>query len=108
VRLSAFLVEQQAKRGKGEFITFLMGAASAYRWDGSGVCPPPRATLEGRTYAQIALEEYKRDTREYASLKEYPLDVLALALQRGLRARYPCTDRTAGAEPAMDESRRAE
>lgn len=105
---AARILEQQAKRGRGEFITFLMGAASAYRWDGTGVCPPPRATLEGRTYAQIALEEYRRDKSEYASLKEYPLDVLALALQRGLRARYPCADRTAGAQPAMDAAPAAE
>ena len=27
---------------------------------------------------------------EYAALTEYPLDVLSLALQRGLRTRYPC------------------
>ncbi len=114
---AARILEQQAKRGKGEFVTFLMGAASAYRWDSASsdgadlarhFCPPPRDSLEGKTYARIALEEYRRDTREYSGLKEYPLDVLALALQRGLRARYPCADRTVRAEPAIDEAPRAE
>jgi len=27
------ILEQQARAGRGEFVTFLMGAASAYRWD---------------------------------------------------------------------------
>ena len=114
---AARILEQQVKRGKGEFVTFLMGAASAYRWDSAVsesadparyFCPPPRDALEGKTYARIALEEYRRDTREYAAFKEYPLDVLALALQRGLRARYPCVDRTVRAEPAIDDAPRAE
>jgi hypothetical protein len=100
---AAQLLEQQARAGRGEFITFLLGAASAYRWD-SGLteavdverlfCPPPRHSIDARSYARIALEEYRRAKGEYAALTEYPLDVLALALQRGLRARYPCTDRT--------------
>ena len=93
------LLEQQARAGKGEFVTFLMGAASAYRWDSSaseapGVerlfCPPPWHSVDGKSYAKIALEEYRRSKREYAALTEYPLDVLSLALQRGLRERYPC------------------
>ena len=108
---AARILEQQAKRGKGEFVTFLMGAASAYRWDSGlteDVCLPPRHTLEGRTYALIALEEYRRDVRAYGGLKEYPLDVLALALQRGLRARYPCSDQTVRAEPAIDVAPSAE
>ena len=93
------ILEQQARAGRGEFVTFLMGAASAYRWDstapeGPGAerlfCPPPWHTVDGKSYAKIALEEYKRSKSEYAGLTEYPLDVLSLALQRGLRARYPC------------------
>ena len=98
------LLEQQARAGRGEFVTFLMGAASAYRWDstapeGAGAerlfCPPPWHSVDGKTYAKIALEEYRRSKSEYAGLTEYPLDVLSLALQRGLRAQYPCD---AGAE----------
>ena len=93
------ILEQQARAGRGEFVTFLMGAASAYRWDstapeGPGAerlfCPPPWHTVDGKSYAKIALEEYRRSKSEYAGLTEYPLDVLSLALQRGLRARYPC------------------
>jgi hypothetical protein len=93
------ILEQQARAGRGEFVTFLMGAASAYRWDsaapeGPGAerlfCPPPWHSVDGKSYAKIALEEYKRSKSEYAGLTEYPLDVLSLALQRGLRARYPC------------------
>ena len=93
------ILEQQARAGRGEFVTFLMGAASAYRWDstapeGPGAerlfCPPPWHTVDGKSYAKIALEEYKRSKSEYAGLTEYPLDVLSLALQRGLRSRYPC------------------
>jgi len=93
------ILEQQARAGRGEFVTFLMGAASAYLWDstapeGPGAerlfCPPPWHTVDGKSYAKIALEEYRRSKSEYAGLTEYPLDVLSLALQRGLRARYPC------------------
>jgi hypothetical protein len=93
------ILEQQARAGRGEFVTFLMGAASAYRWDSAApegpgaerlVCPPPWHSVDGKSYAKIALEEYKRSKSEYAGLSEYPLDVLSLALQRGLRARYPC------------------
>ena len=93
------ILEQQARAGRGEFVTFLMGAASAYRWDstapeGPGAerlfCPPPWHSVDGKSYAKIALEEYRRSKSEYAGLTEYPLDVLSLALQRGLRARYPC------------------
>jgi hypothetical protein len=93
------ILEQQARSGRGEFVTFLMGAASAYRWDsaapeGPGAerlfCPPPWHSVDGKSYAKIALEEYRRSKSEYAGLTEYPLDVLSLALQRGLRARYPC------------------
>jgi hypothetical protein len=105
---AAQMLEQQARGGRGEFVTFLMGAASAYRWDSSAAqvagaerlyCPPPWHTLDGKSYAKIALEEYRRAKGEYAALGEYPLDVLSLALQRGLRSRYPCTETTTQAEP---------
>lgn len=103
---AAHLLEQQARTGKGEFVSFLMGAASAYRWESAegkdargerGFCPPPRHALDAKTYARIALDEYRRDKSQYAMLSEYPLDVLALALHRGLRARFPCADPTARA-----------
>jgi len=93
------ILEQQARAGRGEFVTFLMGAASAYRWDsaapeGPGAerlfCPPPWHSVDGKSYAKIALEEIRRSKSDYAALTEYPLDVMSLALQRGLRARYPC------------------
>jgi len=105
---AAQLLEQQARAGKGEFVTFLMGAASAYRWNSSAAqdagldrpfCPPPWHSIDGKSYAKIALEEYRRAKSEYAALAEYPLDVLALALQRGLRSRYPCSETTTRAEP---------
>jgi hypothetical protein len=102
------ILEQQARTGRGEFVTFLMGAASAYRWDSAApegpsaerqFCPPPWHSVDGKSYAKIALEEYRRSRSEYAALTEYPLDVLSLALQRGLRARYPC-DAGGEASPA--------
>jgi hypothetical protein len=110
---AAQMLEQQARAGRGEFVTFLMGAASAYRWDSSApqvaaaeraFCPPPWHTLDGKSYARIALEEYRRAKREYAALGEYPLDVLSLALQRGLRSRYPCTETTTQAEPQTTQA----
>ena len=105
---AAQMLEQQARAGRGEFVTFLMGAASAYRWDssvppGAGAerlfCPPAWHSMDGKSYAKIALEEYRRAKSEYAALGEYPLDVLALALQRGLRSRYPCSETTTRVEP---------
>jgi hypothetical protein len=93
------IVEQQARTGRGEFITYLNGAAAAYRWvnttdrtDGqrSMYCPPADVVLEPRSYARIALEEYQRGKSEYTKLPQYPLDVLSLALLRGLGQRFPC------------------
>lgn len=86
---AANLLDQQSRRGKGEFITYLTGAAAAYRWAES-YCPAPDAMLDGRSYGRIALEEYRRAKPEYAKLTQYPLDVLSLALLRGLETRYPC------------------
>jgi hypothetical protein len=93
------ILEQQSRTGKGEFINFLTGAASAYRWVGTNLdvagaertfCPAPGLELDGRSYAKIALEEYKRAKSEYGKLPEYPLNVLTLALLRGLRGKFPC------------------
>jgi hypothetical protein len=93
------LLQQQSRTGKGEFINFLTGAASAYRWVSTNAesngppqtyCPPLDLMLDGRTYAKIALEEYKRGENEYARLRAYPVDVLTLALWRGLRDKFPC------------------
>jgi hypothetical protein len=96
---AAQMLDQQSRSGKGEFVTYLAGAAAAYRWasvngdvggPGSIYCPPPDAKLDGRGYAKIALEEYQRRKGEYAGLKDFPLNVLALALLRGLQERFPC------------------
>jgi hypothetical protein len=93
------LLEQQSRTGKGEFVTYLTGAAAAYRWanttssvDGRRriYCPPPDLALDGRSYGRIAIDEYKRAKSEYAKLPQYPLDVLSLALLRGLGQRFPC------------------
>jgi hypothetical protein len=91
------VLEQQSRSGRGEFINFLIGAASAYRWAETGgagatYCPPPEMKLDGRVYAKMTLEEYKRGKGEYAKIGGYPLDVLTLALLRSLRARFPCAD----------------
>jgi hypothetical protein len=100
---AAILLEQQSRTGKGEFINFLTGAATAYRWIGTNLdlggaeptyCPAPNVALDGRSYARIALEEYRRAKSEYSSLPEYPLSVLTLALMRGLRGKYPCNSAT--------------
>lgn len=102
------LLEQQSRTGKGEFINFLTGAATAYRWIGAKVdlggaeptyCPAPGLALDGRGYAKIALEEYKRAKSDYASLPEYPLNVLTLALLRGLRDKFPCKPDNATSPP---------
>ena len=90
---AAQLLEQQSRRGKGEFVTYLTGAASAYRWSEAAqasYCPPASAQLDGRSYARLALQEYRRSRSEYAALSGYPLEVLSLALLRGLRHQYPC------------------
>jgi hypothetical protein len=93
------MLEQQSRTGKGEFVTYLTGAAAAYRWanttaasDGTRAmyCPPQDLALDGRGYARIAVDEYKRARSEYAKLPQYPLDVLSLALLRGLGQRFPC------------------
>jgi hypothetical protein len=105
---AVILLEQQSRTGKGEFINFLTGAASAYRWVGTNLdvagaerayCPAPDLMLDGRSYAKIALEEYKRAQSEYSKLAEYPLNVLTLALLRGLRAKFPCKSYDATSAP---------
>ena len=93
------VLEQQARSGRGEFISFLSGAATAYRWissenEGMGArqayCPPANRALDGRAYARIAIDEYRRAKSEYAKVPEYPLQVLTLALVRGLATQFPC------------------
>ena len=110
---AAVLLEHQSRTGKGEFINFLTGAATAYRWVGTNpdvggpepaYCPAPNLTLDGRSYAKIALEEYKRAKGEYSNLAEYPLSVLTLALLRGLRAKFPCKSDNAEISPQPSSS----
>jgi hypothetical protein len=90
------LLEQQSRSGKGEFINYLIGAASAYRWASASegpratYCPPAALVLDGGAYARIALEEYRRDKPSYSGRSEPPVDVLTLALLRGLSAKWPC------------------
>jgi hypothetical protein len=105
---AVILLEQQSRTGKGEFINFLTGAATAYRWIGTNLdlgsteptyCPAPGLMLDGRSYAKIALEEYRRAKSEYVSLPEYPLNVLTLALLRGLRGKFPCKADAATSSP---------
>ena len=96
---AARILERQARAGRGEFITYLVGAAAAYRWASVDddaetpplYCPAPDLKLDGRAWARIALDEYKRNKSEYADLKEYPLSVFALALLHGLQSKYPCS-----------------
>jgi hypothetical protein len=100
---AARILEQQARLGKGEFITYLVGAAAAYRWasrdSAAGMpalfCPTSDTTLDGKAWAKIALEEYKRDKSQYAGMDEYPLSVFALALLHGLQNKFPCPSKTA-------------
>src|SRR5207302_8729206 len=93
---AAHMLDQQSRAGKGEFITYLTGAAAAYRWIGvksdiegsaSVYCPPQELKLDGRGYGKIARGEYERRKGEYGGLQESPLTVLALALVRGLQGR---------------------
>jgi len=102
---AAQILDQQSRAGRGEFITYLTGAAAAYRWasvkgdlagPGSIYCPPPEAKLDGRGYAKIALQEYQRSKGEYAGVHDFPLNVLALALLRGLQDRFPCRSEEQG------------
>lgn len=109
---AAVLLERQSRIGKGEFIQFLTGAAIAYRWVGTNelggaqptYCPAAGLMLDGRSYAKIALEEYGRAKSEYASLHEYPLDVLTLALLKGLRGKFPCKPDDAASPTATSSS----
>jgi hypothetical protein len=107
---AVIVLEQQARAGRGEFVTFLTGAATAYRWistepQASGAqpayCPPAQRTLDGRAYARIAIDEYKRARSEYAKVPEYPLQVLTLALLRGLAEQFPCKAQEAAEESAV-------
>lgn len=99
---AARILERQAKAGRGEFITYLVGAAAAYRWAAADAgaehalyCPPTDKRVDGRTWAKIALQEYKRDKAQYSGLDEYPLTVFALALLHGLQDKYPCASTSA-------------
>ena len=108
---AASILERQARAGRGEFITYLVGAAAAYRWANKNsdadtprlYCPTSDGKLDGRAWARIALEEYRRNKSEYADLQEYPLSVFALALLHGLQSKYPCPSE-ASAPSAAGES----
>ncbi len=112
---AARILEQQARAGRGEFITYLVGAAAAYRWASTDndaaspalYCPPSDAKLDGRAWGKIALEEYRRDKAQYAGLDEYPLSVFALALLHGLQSKFPCpSDSLAAHEgPVLEPAR---
>ena len=105
---AAHILDQQARAGRGEFITYLVGAAAGYRWasreSDTGLpglyCPPSDAKLDGRTWGKIALEEYRRDKSQYTGLDEYPLSVFALALLHGLQSKFPCPSKSATPEKA--------
>lgn len=109
---AANILERQASAGKGEFITYLVGAAAAYRWANKDsddeaqplYCPTSEAKLDGRAWARIALEEYRRNKSEYAGLEEYPLSVFALALLHGLQSKYPCAPDEPNPSSAAGES----
>jgi len=85
---------------KGEFIAFINAAGSAYSWVNAELgikdagqrlfCPPPGKSLTSRDYAHIAVAEYRKSKQAYAQRIEYPLDVLSLALLRGLQDTFPC------------------
>lgn len=96
---AANILAQQERAGRGEFITYLEGAAAAYRWAGSSsnggdrtplYCPPDDNPLAGKAYAKIALDEYNRAKDDYHAIDGYPLTVLSLALMHGLQQKYPC------------------
>ena len=109
---AANILERQARAGRGEFITYLVGAAAAYRWMNKSsdadtpalYCPTSDAKLDGRAWARIALEEYKQNKSEYADLQEYPLSVFALALLHGLQSKYPCSTDDPASSAATGES----
>ena len=94
------LLQQQSQTGRGEFIAFINAAGSAYNWVNAELetkdaglrlfCPPPGKSLTSRDYAQIAVGEYRKAKHDYAQRTEYPLDVLSLALLRGLQDTFPC------------------
>jgi len=94
------LLQQQSQTGKGEFIAFINAAGSAYSWVNAELgikdagqrlfCPPPGKSLTSRDYAHIAVAEYRKSKQAYAQRIEYPLDVLSLALLRGLQDTFPC------------------
>lgn len=106
---AARILEQQAKAGRGEFVTYLSGAAAAYGWANKNgdantpplYCPASDVKLDGRGWTSIALEEYRRNKEEYAHLEEYPLDVFALALLHGLQSKYPCSPGEPGSPSAQ-------
>jgi hypothetical protein len=94
------LLQQQSQTGRGEFIAFINAAGSAYSWANAELetkeagqrlfCPPLGKSLTSRDYARIAVTEYKKAKHDYARRTEYPLDVLSLALLRGLQDTFPC------------------
>src|SRR5690349_4429521 len=105
---AANILERQAKAGRGEFITYLVGAAAAYHWANMNAdadkphlyCSASELKLDGKAWARIALEEYRSNKSEYADLQEYPLSVFALALLHGLQNKYPCSSEEANPSAA--------
>ena len=93
-------LEREHTEGEaGLWTTYASGAASALSWANSMLearkeqrlyCPPRGVPPNPRTYAEVALNEYKGNKPRYDTLDKYPGEAVALAVVNGLMAKWPC------------------
>jgi hypothetical protein len=94
-------LKAQREKNRGYFIDMLLGAGIALDWANISFkskgqpplyCLPQDLTLNARSYADIALQEFARRPQWYKHplLEAYPNDVVVNALAYGLQTTFPC------------------
>lgn len=94
-------LKAQREKNRGYFIDMLLGAGIALDWANITFkskgqpplyCVPQDVSLNGRSYADIALQEFARRPQWYKHplLEAYPNDVIVNALAYGLQTTFPC------------------
>lgn len=101
VEIAVEELKAQRNAGSGIWITILSGAGTAYGMANAQLkyqgltplfCQPAQFILNPLNFADIVLGEFREEPKVYnlSQYQQYPMDVLTLALLRGLRKSFPC------------------